>query len=318
MKLKLPALLAAVMIIAPLQNADAGSRYSTPPAAKLSQDLASPWLLQLQKNPVNSRAVTQKRRVYVAPKRHRPVVKRRTTVNRQLWQPAPRPVTARSARQNRQATGIFRQMHNPFARQQPQVRQRQPVLRSGVQTRQPQFRHPVTPKRTAFGYASQPKPKPRPAHPPLDPKYLPQMVTYVSDHKPGTIIVDANSRFLYLVTGPTEARRYGVGVGKAGFEWSGTHKITHKKEWPSWRPPQEMIVRERAKGRELPTFMEGGPKNPLGARALYIGDTLYRIHGTNQPWTIGQAVSSGCIRMRNEDVIDLYERAKVGAKVIVS
>ena len=113
-------------------------------------------------------------------------------------------------------------------------------------------------------------------------------------------------------------RRYGVGVGKAGFEWAGTNKITRKAEWPSWTPPKEMIARERKKGRELPPFMEGGPANPMGARALYLGSTLYRIHGTNQPWTIGQAVSSGCIRMRNEDVMDLYERVNIGAKVIVS
>ena len=118
--------------------------------------------------------------------------------------------------------------------------------------------------------------------------------------------------------GNGKARRYGVGVGKAGFEWSGTERITQKKEWPSWTPPKEMIERERLKGRELPAHMEGGPANPLGARALYLGSTLYRIHGTNQPWTIGQAVSSGCIRMRNEDVMDLYERVERGAKVIVT
>jgi lipoprotein-anchoring transpeptidase ErfK/SrfK len=131
-------------------------------------------------------------------------------------------------------------------------------------------------------------------------------------------MIDTNSRFLYLVTGNGKARRYGVGVGKEGFEWSGTERVSRKAEWPSWRPPAEMIAREREKGRELPAFMEGGPANPLGARAIYLGDTLYRIHGTNQPWTIGQAVSSGCIRMRNEDVMDLYERVKNGAKVIVS
>ena len=146
---------------------------------------------------------------------------------------------------------------------------------------------------------------------------MPQVVSYQSSDKPGTIIIDTQSRHLYLVLGNGEARRYGVGVGKAGFDWTGVEKITQKKEWPSWRPPSEMIAREKKKGRILPKYMEGGPANPLGARALYLGSTLYRIHGTNQPWTIGQAVSSGCIRMRNQDVVDLYERAKVGAKVRV-
>jgi lipoprotein-anchoring transpeptidase ErfK/SrfK len=107
-------------------------------------------------------------------------------------------------------------------------------------------------------------------------------------------------------------------VGRPGFEWAGDHKVTRKAEWPAWTPPPQMIERERQKGKILPPYMEGGPDNPLGARALYLGDSLYRIHGTNQPWSIGQAVSSGCIRMRNEDVIDLYERVGVGTKVIVS
>lgn len=151
----------------------------------------------------------------------------------------------------------------------------------------------------------------------IDPTYLPQKVNYSSSHKPGTIIIDTNQRFLYLVQAGGQARRYGVGVGKPGFEWAGTHKITQKKHWPDWRPPAEMIAREKKKGRNLPKYMPGGPANPLGARALYLGSTLYRIHGTNQPWTIGRAVSSGCIRMRNEDVVDLYERVNNGTKVIV-
>ncbi|WLR93371.1 L,D-transpeptidase [Shinella zoogloeoides] len=151
----------------------------------------------------------------------------------------------------------------------------------------------------------------------LDPTYLPQIVSYGSEHKAGTIVIDTNNRFLYLVLGDGKARRYGVGVGKPGFEWAGAHKITRKAEWPSWTPPKEMIRREAAKGHYLPAFMDGGPENPLGSRAMYLGSTLYRIHGTNAPWTIGYAVSSGCIRMRNEDVVDLYERVKVGTKVIV-
>ena len=151
----------------------------------------------------------------------------------------------------------------------------------------------------------------------MDPQFLPQTVAYDSTEKAGTIVIDTNNRFLYLVTGNGEARRYGVGVGKPGFEWAGAHKVTRKAEWPNWTPPAEMRAREAAKGHFLPVSMSGGPENPLGARAMYLGSTLYRIHGTNAPWTIGYAVSSGCIRMRNEDVTDLYERVKVGTKVIV-
>ncbi len=151
----------------------------------------------------------------------------------------------------------------------------------------------------------------------FDPMYLPQTVSYETEHKAGTIVIDTNNRFLYLVLGNGQARRYGVGVGKPGFEWAGAHTITRKAEWPTWTPPQEMITREAAKGHYLPASMEGGPENPLGSRAMYLGSTLYRIHGTNAPWTIGYAVSSGCIRMRNEDVVDLYDRVNVGTKVIV-
>jgi lipoprotein-anchoring transpeptidase ErfK/SrfK len=151
----------------------------------------------------------------------------------------------------------------------------------------------------------------------LDPKFLPQQVAYDGPEKPGTIVIDSGEKFLYFVLPGGKARRYGVGVGKEGFGWSGTENITRKSEWPEWRPPAEMIVREREKGRTLPVMMDGGLANPLGARALYLGHTLYRIHGTNAPWTIGTNVSSGCIRMRNEDVIDLYGRVGVGAKVVV-
>ncbi|MCV3766834.1 L,D-transpeptidase [Rhizobium sp. TRM95796] len=157
----------------------------------------------------------------------------------------------------------------------------------------------------------------RPAVNAIEPQFLPQMVAYETRHKPGTIIIDTNNRFLYLVMGDGQARRYGVGVGKPGFEWAGEHRITRKAEWPTWHPPKEMIEREAVKGHYLPASMEGGEANPLGARAMYLGSTLYRIHGTNAPWTIGYAVSSGCIRMRNEDVVDLYERVKVGTRVIV-
>ncbi|MDO6962433.1 L,D-transpeptidase [Rhizobium alvei] len=156
-----------------------------------------------------------------------------------------------------------------------------------------------------------------PSYDKIDPQFLPQMVAYETKYKPGTIVIDTNNRFLYLVMGDGKARRYGVGVGKPGFEWAGEHKITRKAEWPDWHPPKEMIEREAVKGHFLPARMDGGEANPLGARAMYLGSTLYRIHGTNAPWTIGYGVSSGCIRMRNQDVIDLYERVKVGTRVIV-
>jgi lipoprotein-anchoring transpeptidase ErfK/SrfK len=154
-------------------------------------------------------------------------------------------------------------------------------------------------------------------HSTFDPQYLPQIVDYQTKERPGTIVIDTNNRFLYLVMDGGKARRYGVGVGKPGFEWAGAHTITRKQEWPDWTPPSEMVERESVKGHYLPAHMEGGVGNPLGARAMYLGSTLYRIHGTNAPWTIGSAVSSGCIRLRNEDVSDLFDRVKVGTRVIV-
>jgi lipoprotein-anchoring transpeptidase ErfK/SrfK len=147
----------------------------------------------------------------------------------------------------------------------------------------------------------------------LDPRLRRQVVNYRSSEAPGTIIVDTPNTYLYLVLGDGKAMRYGVGVGREGFTWSGTHPVVRKAEWPDWYPPQEMIARQPY----LPRMTAGGPGNPLGARAMYIGGTEYRIHGTNNPSTIGKTVSSGCIRLTNEDVIDLYERVKVGAKVIV-
>jgi lipoprotein-anchoring transpeptidase ErfK/SrfK len=146
-----------------------------------------------------------------------------------------------------------------------------------------------------------------------DPRYQRQVVDYHGPEKPGTVIINTPERLLYLVEPDGKAIRYGIGVGRPGFTWAGVKTVTMKKEWPDWRPPDEMLRRKP----ELPHFMPGGPENPLGARALYLGDTLYRIHGSNEPWTIGTQVSSGCIRMRNEDVIDLYNRVPVGARVIV-
>ena len=147
----------------------------------------------------------------------------------------------------------------------------------------------------------------------LSPFLLRQVVPFKSAEKAGTIIVNTGQKYLYLVLGHGQAMRYGIGVAKSGFEWSGTHTITNKREWPDWTPPVEMLQRRP----DIPTHMVGGLDNPLGARALYIGSTLYRIHGTNEPWSIGGNVSSGCIRLTNEDVMDLYARAKIGAKVIV-
>ncbi|MBX9934828.1 MAG: L,D-transpeptidase [Methylobacterium sp.] len=146
-----------------------------------------------------------------------------------------------------------------------------------------------------------------------DPRYARQVVNFDGRQSAGTIVIDTPSKFLYLVQPGGKALRYGIGVGRPGFTWSGTKTITQKKEWPDWTPPPEMLRRRP----DLPRHMAGGPGNPLGARALYLGSSLYRIHGTNEPHTIGQSVSSGCIRMMNDDVTDLYERTSVGARVEV-
>lgn len=138
-------------------------------------------------------------------------------------------------------------------------------------------------------------------------------IDYSGPYGRGTIIVNTGERRLYYVLGDGKAMKYGIGVGRPGFTWSGVHHITRKAEWPGWTPPETMRKRQP----NLPGYMPGGPSNPLGARAMYIGSTIYRIHGTAEPWTIGQAVSSGCIRMTNDDVTDLYERVNVGATVVV-
>jgi L,D-transpeptidase catalytic domain len=144
-----------------------------------------------------------------------------------------------------------------------------------------------------------------------------QVVAFDRKLAAGTVVVKTSERALYYVMSDGKAMRYRVGVGKEGFSWSGRNQVSRKAEWPAWHPPAEMIAREAKKGRKLPAVMAGGPENPLGARAIYIGATLYRIHGTTQRWSIGRAVSSGCIRMLNEDVIDLYDRVQIGASVIV-
>jgi lipoprotein-anchoring transpeptidase ErfK/SrfK len=178
----------------------------------------------------------------------------------------------------------------------------------------------------APAHASAPAPAPAPAPIPTPaplvepPKaadgpgaFVRQVVDYASHQAPGTVIVDTKNTFLYFVLNDTQALRYGIGVGREGFTWSGEQTVARKTEWPDWRPPAEMLVRQPY----LPRFMAGGPGNPLGARAMYLGETEFRIHGTNKPDTIGKRVSSGCIRLTNDDVVDLYERVKVGAKVIV-
>ncbi|MBR0958249.1 L,D-transpeptidase [Bradyrhizobium japonicum] len=172
-------------------------------------------------------------------------------------------------------------------------------------------------------HASAPAPAPIPAPAPLvePPKadadvpgaLVRQVVDYASRQPSGTVIIDTGNTFLYFVLNDRQAMRYGIGVGREGFTWSGEQTVARKAEWPDWHPPAEMVSRQPY----LPRFMAGGPGNPLGARAMYLGETEYRIHGTNKPDTIGKRVSSGCIRLTNEDVVDLYERVKVGAKVIV-
>jgi lipoprotein-anchoring transpeptidase ErfK/SrfK len=147
----------------------------------------------------------------------------------------------------------------------------------------------------------------------LAPRFQRRVVEYRTSAGAGTIVIDTPNTYLYYVLGNGQAVRYGIGVGREGFTWSGTESITRKAEWPDWTPPPQMLRRQPY----LPRFVAGGPHNPLGARAMYLGGTIYRIHGTNQPETIGARISSGCIRMTNEDVIDLYKRVKVGTKVIV-
>ena len=140
-----------------------------------------------------------------------------------------------------------------------------------------------------------------------------EVVAYDGAHAPGTIVISTAERRLYYVMGGGRAVRYSIGGGREGFQWAGRETITNKQEWPDWRPPEDMLRRRP----DLPRYMAGGPHNPLGARAMYLGGTLYRIHGSNEPDTIGQAVSSGCIRMLNEDVVDLYERVRIGTQVVV-
>jgi lipoprotein-anchoring transpeptidase ErfK/SrfK len=174
-------------------------------------------------------------------------------------------------------------------------------------------RRPMFPQSEPQQSMPEPEQASDPTQRPFDPKYEKQLVEYQGKESPGTIVIDTPNKFLFLVQGDGKALRYGIGVGKPGFTWSGVKTVSAKREWPDWTPPAEMLVRRP----DLPRHMEGGPQNPLGARAMYLGSSLYRIHGSNEPWTIGTNVSSGCIRMRNQDVIDLYSRVNVGARVVV-
>jgi lipoprotein-anchoring transpeptidase ErfK/SrfK len=226
-------------------------------------------------------------------------------------QPAQRPVApVRTAYNERSNMGggfiefLFGDGQNQGGRYQQQpVYQQQPSYEQ-----QPSLFQPMAPQQSMRQEDAN-----EPAHPAFDPKFEKQLVDYHGTEGAGTIVVDTPNKFLFLVQGNGKAMRYGIGVGRPGFTWSGVKQISAKKEWPAWTPPPEMLARRP----DLPRHMEGGPQNPLGARAMYLGSSLYRIHGSNEPWTIGTNVSSGCIRMRNEDVIDLYGRVNVGARVIV-
>jgi lipoprotein-anchoring transpeptidase ErfK/SrfK len=224
------------------------------------------------------------------------------TLARQLTPTTPRMVAVAQPQQMRsQLGGGFIEYLFSGSDQQPRY------------TARPQYIGPPSPRMAYANPSGDPtldQPQPGQA---LDPRFQRREVAYETTEAPGTIVIDTPNHFLYLVEEGGKAMRYGIGVGRPGFTWSGVHKISAKKEWPDWVPPEEMIERQPY----LPHFMAGGPENPLGARALYLGSTLYRIHGSNQPWTIGHNVSSGCIRLRNADVIDLYSRVNIGTKVVV-
>jgi lipoprotein-anchoring transpeptidase ErfK/SrfK len=218
--------------------------------------------------------------------------------------------------QSNQAPQGYYPSNQPY---QPQQGQQQPVVRGpadGDVVRPPGDvgARPAAPGSGTNVAALPPEDQPETGEPKaLDPKYKKQLVDYRSTEPAGTIIIDTANKFLYLTLGSGKALRYGIGVGREGFTWAGAERVSRMAEWPDWHPPAEMIERQPY----LPRMMAGGPGNPLGARALYLGKTLYRIHGTNQPSTIGTNVSSGCIRLLNEDIEDLYSRVQVGTRVVV-
>ena len=223
-------------------------------------------------------------------------------------QPAQRPVRTAYAERSNMGGGFIEFLFGD-GQNQGERYQQQPGYQQRQQSYQPlgPLLSPMAPQHVMRQQDDEP------AHRAFDPRFEKQLVDYHGRESAGTIVVDTPNKFLFLVQGDGKALRYGIGVGRPGFTWSGVKQISAKKEWPAWTPPPEMLARRP----DLPRYMEGGPQNPLGARAMYLGSSLYRIHGSNEPWTIGTNVSSGCIRMRNEDVIDLYGRVKVGAKVVV-
>jgi lipoprotein-anchoring transpeptidase ErfK/SrfK len=226
--------------------------------------------------------------------------------------PQPAPQYAQPAPHQRLAFGYQTQQQNGYQdQQQGYVYQQQQGY-----SYQPQQNYGYQPQQQpSLGYqpAYAPSTYGDMAQQAADPRYQRQVVEYHGGEQPGTVIIDTPHFFLYLVLDDGRALRYGIGVGRPGFTWAGVKSISAKREWPDWRPPDEMLARRP----DLPRYMPGGPDNPLGARALYLGSTLYRIHGSNEPGSIGTQVSSGCIRLRNEDIIDLYGRVKVGSKVVV-
>jgi lipoprotein-anchoring transpeptidase ErfK/SrfK len=210
--------------------------------------------------------------------------------------------------------GPFGLPRNPLV--EDMLRQPGEVLRppADIGTAQPPAGRPGSPPQPALDVASLPaedQPERTPSE--LPPQFQRQLVDYNTSEPAGTIVIDTSNTYLYLVRGGGKAMRYGIGVGREGFTWAGTERVSRMADWPDWHPPAEMIERQPY----LPRFMAGGEGNPLGARALYLGKTLYRIHGTNQPSTIGTFVSSGCVRLVNADIEDLYSRVQVGARVVV-
>ncbi|TAN04337.1 MAG: L,D-transpeptidase [Rhizobiaceae bacterium] len=287
---------AAGMLVLQPTSSSAQDRYAELPPLVVSPDLSAPWVMQLRRSPEGTLdyrpAPRMERRRVTIQERERPEwAERRLRIERAA--PSRHQIPDRTLQQLHAEVPAGVDLRNSYVVPGPRGA-------NGQRTAA------IVPMYTEKQMERK-----------LAPQFLPQVVDYHTAEKPGTIVIDTKHKFLYLVEPDGKAKRYGVGVGKEGFGWTGTNPITRKAEWPGWTPPKEMIARERAKGRILPAHMEGGIGNPLGARALYLGHTLYRIHGTNAPWTIGHNVSSGCIRMRNQDVVDLFGRVHVGTKVVV-
>ena len=283
-----------------------GERYPQPQYAPQPPQYGSPQPQYAPRQPQPQYSAPQLQRAVPQPQYAAP--------QPQYAAPEPAPAVAQPEPAPARPLNPLEALFAPLMPQQSQQPQQQPppvVATYDPDPENPGYREPGT-RNPRAGVPSA-VPRVDPARYPINPKFLKQSVPYAGKEPAGTIIIDTPNKFLYLVQGDGTALRYGVGVGRPGFTWAGVKTVSQKKEWPDWVPPPEMLDRQP----DLPRHMAGGPKNPLGARAMYLGSTLYRIHGSNEPWTIGTNVSSGCIRMRNEDVIDLYERVKVGTKVVV-